>query len=80
MTVNRFDQELSTRMLVSSVNALSRDLRCALAGDDLGQPHGAGQRLLDEVADAAGAALLVGLVVELAADRRWCRAPGRRWW
>ena len=71
MTVNRFDHELSTMMLVSSENALSRDLRSRLRGDDLGQPHGAGERLLDQVADAAGAPLLVGLVVELAGDRRW---------
>ena len=68
MTVKRFDHELSTMMLVSSEKRLEPRLALALGGDHLGQPHGAGKRLLDEVADAPGAALLVGLVVELAGD------------
>ena len=70
MTVNWFDQELSTRIAGLQRERLqARACGCALRGDDLGQAHRARQRLLDQVADLAGAALLVGLVVELAADR-----------
>ncbi len=68
MAVNWFDQVLSMRMLVSSEKAPRRARRCDLRADDLGHPDGARQRLLDQVADAAGAAQFVGLVVELAVD------------
>ena len=70
MTVNCSSSALSTMMLVSSVKALSRALLLALAARPCsGRRMRAGERLLDQVADLAGAALLVGVVVELAADR-----------
>ena len=69
MTVNWFDSSLSTRMLASSVKAFRRGLRWALRATCSGRRSDAGERLLDQVADLAGAPLLVGLVVELAADR-----------
>ena len=56
------------RIAVSSEKAPRRGAALRPAGDHLGQADGAGQRLLDQVADAAGPALLVGLVVELAVD------------
>ena len=69
MTVNWFDQALSTRTLVSSVKAFSRGFRCAFCATMLRQAKRAGERLLDEVADPPRPPLLVGVVVEFAADR-----------
>ena len=68
MTVKWFDQRI-----VDEDAGLEREgLRAApscwrLARDRLGQADRAGQRLLDQVADRAGAALLVRVVVEFAA-------------
>jgi hypothetical protein len=48
----------------SIANALRR-LGGRVLGDHLGQPHGPAERLLDPIGDAAGAAHLVVVALEL---------------
>ena len=69
MTVNRLDSVLLMSARGSMREGLGAALRLGALGDHLRQPALARQHVLDQLADALGAAPLVLVAVELAADQ-----------